>query len=114
MIVAAWIGAYALRVSGWLLPFPHSPLMWRQYLELLPFVVPIWGVIFRRMGLYRPRRTNSHLGEAYDILRASTLATLVWMVTAYLLQHFAISRLMFVYFWVLEHHWLDRVTLDFS
>lgn len=102
MIALAWIGAYAVRARGWLVPFPENPVMWQQYLALLPIMVPIWAVIFRRMGLYRPHRTNSHLGEAYEILRASTLATLAWMVIAYALQHFAISRLVFVYFWILS------------
>ena len=40
---------------------------------LLPILV-VWGVAFRAFDLYRPRRLGSHLSEAVDIAKASTLA----------------------------------------
>ena len=43
---------------------------------LLPILV-VWGVSFRAFDLYRPRRIGSHLSEAADIAKASSLGALV-------------------------------------
>src|SRR5215510_7721990 len=102
MIAAAWLGAYGLRFGGWPLPVYHDIPPLREYLFLGVFILPIWGAIFKGMQLYRPRRVSSHLREAGDILKASTLATLVLMVTAYFLKEPEFSRVVFVYFWGLS------------
>ncbi len=102
MIAAAWLGAYGLRFGGWPVPVYHDIPPLREYLFLGVFILPIWGAIFKGMRLYRPRRISSHLREAGDILKASTLATLVLMVIAYFLKEPEFSRVVFVYFWGLS------------
>lgn len=102
MIAAAWLAAYALRFEGWPVPLYHQeapPL--RAYLWLGLCIPPMWGLIFKSMKLYRPRRIGSHLHEMGDILKASTLATLLLMVIAYFLKEPEFSRVVFVYFWAL-------------
>ena len=102
MIAAAWLGAYGLRFGGWPVPVYHDippvagiPLPRRVHPAYL-------GAIFKGMQLYRPRRVGSHLREVGDILKASTLATLVLMVIAYFLKEPEFSRVVFVYFWSLS------------
>ena len=102
MLAAAWVGAYGLRFAGWPLPVYHNIPPLQEYLFLGVFILPIWGAIFKGMRMYRPRRVSSHLREIRDILKASTLATLVLMVTAYFLKEPEFSRVVFVYFWVLS------------
>ena len=102
MIATAWLGAYGLRFGGWPVPVYHDIPPLREYLFLGVFILPIWGAIFKGMQLYRPRRVSSHLREAGDILKASTLATLVLMVIAYFLKEPEFSRVVFVYFWGLS------------
>jgi Undecaprenyl-phosphate glucose phosphotransferase len=102
MIAAAWLMAYALRVGGWPVPVYYGVPPLSEYLFLAVFILPIWGVMFKSMRLYRPRRVSSHLREMGDILKASTLATLVLMVTAYFLKEPDFSRVVFVYFWGLS------------
>ena len=102
MIAAAWLGAYGLRFGGWPVPVYHDIPPLQAYLFLGVFILPIWGAIFKGMQLYRPRRVSSHLREVGDILKASTLATLELMVTAYFLKEPEFSRVVFVYFWGLS------------
>src|SRR5215813_13696628 len=102
MISGAWLAAYALRFSGWPVPVYLDVPPLREYLFLGVFILPIWGVIFKGMRMYRPRRVSSHLREIGDIFKASTLATLVLMVTAYFLKEPDFSRVVFVYFWILS------------
>ena len=78
MIFGAWLAAYGLRFEGWPMPVYHGVPPLREYLFLGVFILPIWGVIFKGMRMYRPRRVSSHLREVRDILKASTLATLVF------------------------------------
>lgn len=102
MIFGAWLTAYALRFEGWPVPVYLEVPPLREYLVLGLFILPIWGLIFKGMRMYRPRRVSSHLREVRDILKASTLATLVLMVTAYFLKEPDFSRVVFVYFWGLS------------
>lgn len=102
MIAGAWLAAYSLRFGGWPVPVYHNIPPLQEYLSLAVFILPIWGVIFKGMRLYRPRRVSSHLREVGDILKAATLATLVLMVTAYFLKAPDFSRVVFVYFWGLS------------
>ncbi len=102
MIFTAWLAAYGLRFSGWPIPVYYGipPLL--DYLFLLFFVPPIWGVIFKSMNMYRPRRISSHLTEAYDVFKAATLAVLLLMAVAYIGRQETVSRVLFAYFWALS------------
>jgi Undecaprenyl-phosphate glucose phosphotransferase len=102
MISGAWLLAYWLRLKGLPVPVYYGQPLPQEHLVLLIFVPPIWGIIFKRLGMYRPRRISSHLAEAGDILKASSLATVILMVTAYFLRKFDVSRLVFIYFWGLS------------
>jgi Undecaprenyl-phosphate glucose phosphotransferase len=102
IIAGAWLAAYWLRLYGWPVPVYYGQPLLQDYLLLLIFAPFIWGIIFKRMGMYRPRRINSHLAEIRDILKASSLATVILMVTAYFLRRFEVSRLVFIYFWSLS------------
>ncbi|MGE3537960.1 MAG: undecaprenyl-phosphate glucose phosphotransferase [Candidatus Tectimicrobiota bacterium] len=99
MIVASWFLAYGWRVYGWPIPLYHDIPPMQDYVFLALFIVPIWACIFKGLRLYRPRRVSSYWREAGEILKASSLATLILMVTAYFLKETDFSRVVFVYFW---------------
>jgi Undecaprenyl-phosphate glucose phosphotransferase len=101
VIYAAWFAAYGLRFSGWPIPVYYGSAPLEKYLFLCWFMPLIWGLIFKSMNMYRPRRTSSHLTEAYDVLKATTVAVGLLMVMAYVgKQETVISRLLFGYFWL--------------
>jgi Undecaprenyl-phosphate glucose phosphotransferase len=102
IICLAWLGAYALRFSGWPVPVYYGVPALQEYLYFLVFVPPIWGVIFKSMKMYRPRRISSHLTEVYDVLKAASLAALLLMAVDYIDKRVPVSRVFFSYFWVLS------------
>jgi Undecaprenyl-phosphate glucose phosphotransferase len=109
----AWLAAYGVRFSAWPVPIYYGVPPLREYLFILLFMPLIWGMLFKSLRLYRPRRTSSHLAEVRDILKAAGLATLGVMVTVYFLKKFEVSRLVFVYFWVLSSVGLVGTHLGF-
>jgi len=69
---------------------------------LLPILL-VWGVSFHAFDLYRPRRIGSHLSEAADLAKASTMGALVLVaVMAFFFKRFEYSRVVIIYFWLLS------------
>jgi hypothetical protein len=78
LVAGCWLLAYGVRfyvivppITGGEVP-PLGP-----YLLMLIPILLVWGVSFRAFDLYRPRRIGSHLSEAADIAKASTMGALV-------------------------------------
>jgi Undecaprenyl-phosphate glucose phosphotransferase len=98
LIVACWLGAYALRFHvfgrGDLPPFNGYAL------QLLP-ILAVWGVTYRAFDLYRPQRLGSHLSEWWDITKASTLGVLVLVsIMTFAFRSYDYSRIVILTFWV--------------
>jgi Undecaprenyl-phosphate glucose phosphotransferase len=102
LVAASWLFAYFVRfyvlgppVRGGDIP-PIAPYL----LMLLPILV-VWGVSFRAFDLYRPRRIGSHLSEARDIAKASSMGALVLVaVMTFLFREYDYSRIVIIYFWL--------------
>jgi Undecaprenyl-phosphate glucose phosphotransferase len=104
LVAGCWLLAYGLRyyvivppITGGAIP-PLEP-----YLLMLVPILVVWGVSFHAFDLYRPRRIGSHLSEAADIAKASTMGALVLVaVMAFFFKGFEYSRVVIVYFWLLS------------
>jgi FlaA1/EpsC-like NDP-sugar epimerase len=72
------------------------------YIYLLVPILFVWGVSFRAFDLYRPRRMGSHLAEVFDIAIANSLSVLILIGLTFFVRQFEYSRLVFLYFWVLN------------
>ncbi len=84
-ISAAWLLSYELRFA-YLTVDPHKgipPL--RQYLLMLPPVLLGHLIIFYRVRLYRPRRSEGLIREVRDILKAFFVAVVVVVLIDYAL-----------------------------
>ncbi|HJR51995.1 MAG TPA: undecaprenyl-phosphate glucose phosphotransferase [Gemmatimonadales bacterium] len=104
LVAGSWLLAYWLRfhVVGPPLPYEDVPPLADYLLMLLPILV-VWGVAFRAFGLYRPRRIGSHLSEAADVAKASTMGALVLVaVMTFFFRGYDYSRVVIVYFWLLS------------
>jgi Undecaprenyl-phosphate glucose phosphotransferase len=104
LVAGSWLLAYRLRffVAGPPLPFGDVPPL-RDYLLMLLPILLVWGVSFRAFGLYRPRRIGSHLSEARDIAKASTVGVLVLVaVMTFFFRGYDYSRVVIVYFGLLS------------
>ena len=109
IIGACWIAAYFLRFSSPFFPVtkgipPIEPYVWL----LLPIMV-VWGLCFSSFNLYRPRRMGSHLAEFVDLAKANSLSILILVTFTFFFKPFEFSRLVLVYFWV-----INLVVLGFS
>ena len=104
LVAGCWLLAYGMRfyvivppITGGAIP-PLKPYL----LMLLPILV-VWSVSFHAFDLYRPRRIGSHLSEAADIAKASTMGGLVLVsVMAFFFKEYEYSRVVIVYFWLLS------------
>jgi FlaA1/EpsC-like NDP-sugar epimerase len=109
LISACWMAAYYIRfVAGWGPGDKGAPPL-EIYIYLLVPILFVWGVSFRAFNLYRPRRMGSHLAEVFDIAVANSLSVLILVGLTFFVRHFEYSRLVFLYFWV-----LNLVALCFS
>ena len=109
LICACWIAAYYVRFPGGWGPVGKGVPPLEIYIYLLVPIVIVWGVSFRAFNLYRPRRMGSHLAEVLDIAVANSLSVLILIGLTFFVRQFEYSRLVFLYFWV-----LNLVTLSFS
>jgi Undecaprenyl-phosphate glucose phosphotransferase len=113
VVAACWLLAYVVRFYVLGPPLRSEiPPLYPYLLMLLPILV-VWGVSFRAFDLYRPRRIASHLSEAADLAKASSLGALVLVaVMTFLFREYEYSRVVIVYFWLLSIAavWLARAT----
>lgn len=109
LISACWVAAYFIRFSWSVFPVTKGIPPIEPYLALLVPIILVWGICFYSMNLYRPRRMGSHLAEFVDLAKANTLCILILVALTFFLQTFEFSRLVILYFWL-----LNLVVLGFS
>ncbi len=109
LISACWMAAYYIRFVGGWGPVEKGVPPLEIYIYLLGPVLIVWGLSFRAFNLYRPRRMGSHLAEVFDIAVANSLSVLILIGLTFFVRQFEYSRLVFLYFWV-----LNLVALGFS
>ena len=101
LVVASWLGAYALRFyAGLDAPLGVPPL--GPYLVALGLVVPVWVWVFRSRGLYAPRRTDSTLSEIGSVLAGATTVVVLLVVATFFARSYFFSRGVIVLFWALS------------
>ncbi len=109
----SWMLAYHLRFHAGILPVHKGIPSFTVYLILLIFMIPLWGMVFRFFGLYRPRRISTWISEVLDIAKASSAATLLLIALTYLFQQYEFSRLAFFCFWLINITFLSLTRILF-
>ena len=102
LICACWIGAYYLRFSEIVEPASKGIPPLRIYLLLILPIVAVWGMSFQAFDLYRPRRMGTRLAEFLDVAKANTLSVLILVALTFFLRQYEYSRLVLLYFWLLN------------
>ena len=109
LICACWIGAYHLRFSEIIEPASKGIPPLDRYLLLLLPIIAVWGLSFQAFDLYRPRRMGTRVAEFLDVAKANTLSVLILVAFTFFLRQYEYSRLVLLYFWL-----LNLVILGFS
>ncbi|MDN3514731.1 MAG: undecaprenyl-phosphate glucose phosphotransferase [Candidatus Brocadia sp.] len=109
----SWVLSYYLRMYSGIIPVYTKIPPFKIYLTLLIFMIPLWGVIFKWFGLYRPRRVSTRFSEIFDIAKASTFATLLLISLTFLFRQYEFSRLTFIYFWLINILLLSLIRILF-
>jgi Undecaprenyl-phosphate glucose phosphotransferase len=65
-------------------------------------MIPLWFMVFKALGLYRPRRISSRVAEAMDIVKATSIATLILITLTFFVARYEFSRVIFLYFWIIS------------
>jgi Undecaprenyl-phosphate glucose phosphotransferase len=77
---AAWVLRFELEIIPDFVPLSEDAPALRRYLELLPFVLVLWPVVFYFHGLYQNRRGRSRVDEALTVVVAVLLASVLLSV----------------------------------
>ena len=109
----SWMLSYYLRFYSGVIPVYKGIPPFKIYLTLLIFMIPLWSMVFKIFGLYRPRRVSTRFSEVIDIGKASTLATLVFISLTFLFRQYEFSRLTFFYFWFINIVFLSLTRIVF-
>ena len=75
--LVAYFAAWVLRFEFPIIPLTKSVPEFGPYLDLLPFVLVVWPVVFYFHGLYQVRRGRSQVEDSLTVLVAVLLATLL-------------------------------------
>src|SRR3972149_8575394 len=109
----SWILSYYLRFYSGTIPVYKGIPPFKIYLTLLIFMIPLWSVVFKTFGMYRPRRVSTRFSEIIDIGRASTFATLALISLTFIFRQYEFSRLTFFYFWLINIVFLSLTRIVF-
>ncbi|OGP88476.1 MAG: undecaprenyl-phosphate glucose phosphotransferase [Deltaproteobacteria bacterium RBG_16_48_10] len=101
-ISLAWFLAYLFRFESGFIEVTKDIPSWGQHLPLLVIILLVCGVIFNAAGLYRTKRLSSLPGEIFDLIKAMTIAILIFVFLTYFFKEYRYSRLTILYFWFLS------------
>lgn len=102
LICLCWIAAYYIRFSGMVEPVTKGIPPFQEYVWLLIPIIIVWSVSFQAFNLYRPRRMGTHIAEFVDVAKASTFSVLILAAITFFLRQYEFSRLVLVYFLLLN------------
>ncbi|MGR3175939.1 MAG: undecaprenyl-phosphate glucose phosphotransferase [Candidatus Scalindua sp.] len=97
----SWILAYYLRFYFPLVPVYKGIPPFLTYLTLLVIMLPLWYMVFKTFGLYRPRRISSKVAEVMDIAKGTTIAILILVSITFFVRKYEFSSVTFLYFWII-------------
>jgi Undecaprenyl-phosphate glucose phosphotransferase len=92
LVAAAFAGAYGLRFGSprtW--PYPELPRTEETFI-VAALALIIWPLSLRAMGLYRPQRQKTPLDEVFGVFKATLVAGLLLVASAYFIRDARYSR----------------------
>ena len=97
----SWVLAYYVRFYIPIIPVSKGIPSFYTYITLLLIMLPLWYIVFKTFGLYRPRRISSKVAEVWDIVKATAIAIVILVSLTFFVRQYEFSRLTFVYFGII-------------
>jgi Undecaprenyl-phosphate glucose phosphotransferase len=96
----AWCMAYWMRFESGLFALDKGVPDFSDYSPVLLVIAPVWGLVFRIFGLYKPMRGVRELRERELLVYANTMALLLVITLVYLFREKTVpySRAVFLWF----------------
>ncbi len=101
LVGASWLASYAIRFHVGI-PAPLGVPPVEPYLAALLVVLPAWAWVFRRRGLYTPRRVDSPLSEIASVAVAGTTVIVLLVAASFFVRSYFFSRGVVAIFWGLS------------
>jgi Undecaprenyl-phosphate glucose phosphotransferase len=98
----SWMFAYYLRFYIPVIHVTKGIPPFLIYLTLIAIMLPLWYIVFKAFGLYRPKRISSKVAEIVDISKGTTIAVLLLISLTFFVRQYEFSRLTFLYFWIIS------------
>ena len=92
VLAGCWLGAWALRSSGWPAGANGEGPPLSEYLGVLLLVPAFWALSFHWLKLDRFERRPNPAAEGWEIVKATGLLTVCLVSAGWLLFHLALSR----------------------
>ncbi|HEV8725741.1 MAG TPA: sugar transferase, partial [Candidatus Binatia bacterium] len=105
-LTLSWWLAYLLRFHADISFLPETRVF-RHYVVAWLLILPIFGVVFQLLDLYRPRRISTHWRETADLFKGASFAMLIFLGIIFLLREIILSRIVVVLFWALSVAFLN-------
>jgi Undecaprenyl-phosphate glucose phosphotransferase len=98
----SWLLAYYVRFYIPIIPAHKGIPSFYTYVTLLIVMIPLWFIVFKFLGLDRPRRIPSKVAEVVVIAKATSIATLILITLTFFVARQEFSRVFFLYFWIIS------------
>jgi Undecaprenyl-phosphate glucose phosphotransferase len=95
-----WVGAFFLRFKAPIVPVTKGIPLLQDYMILLVFVLAIWEGTFYLVGIYR--RFFNRTEEIVALFKANFIALMILVFITFFFQRTEFSRLVFLYFGLLN------------
>jgi FlaA1/EpsC-like NDP-sugar epimerase len=100
ILSTCWLLSYYLRKHYPLSIMTAEIPKFTIFRDYLVFMLLLWGTVFSFSNLYSSQRLVPRSIEAWRILRAHSLATLLFVALTYLVSTYKLSRGVFLYFYI--------------
>ncbi|RKY00437.1 MAG: undecaprenyl-phosphate glucose phosphotransferase, partial [Spirochaetes bacterium] len=91
---------YYIRFYSNLIPVTKGIPPFNIYLQILIYIIVIWGIVFKAFALYQPMRINNPINEAIKVVEASIFSVLILIAITYGLYEHKFSRILMGLFFV--------------
>jgi len=102
IIMGVWLFSYYQRFYLPIVPVTKGIPPFIEYVKFMILIPFIWAPVYLSFGLYRSMRLSGWVRELYEVWKASSFATVLFVTISYIFRHYEMSRGVFLTFWCIH------------